>query len=177
MTALASPRPTPFRASIPWLIVAVAGCVLLYALLVWGPQRGLPLRPHAPEWRWLSQQTGVLQLHVGSALAAFVLGLVQLTGVKGATWHRRLGWLWAGLMATVAVSSLFIHNINPGGFSWIHILSGWSLVILPLGLYAARRHDMAAHRRHMTGLFVGALVIAGMLTFFPGRSLWRVFLG
>ncbi len=29
----------------------------------------------------------------------------------------------------------------------------------------------------MTGLYFGALVIAGLLTFLPGRLMWRVFFG
>lgn len=33
------------------------------------------------------------------------------------------------------------------------------------------------HRRMMTGLFIGGLVIAGALTFLPGRLMWQVFFG
>lgn len=80
-------------------------------------------------------------------------------------------------MATVAISSFFIRELNHGALSLVHLLSGWTVIILPMAVYAARRHEVAKHRGRMTGLFVGALVIAGLLTFFPGRLMWQVFLG
>lgn len=112
-----------------------------------------------------------------SATLALVIGVVLLAGVKGNGLHRTLGWTWAVAMATVAISSIFIREINHGAFSWIHLFTGWTIIILPMALYAARTHNIAAHRGRMTGLFVGALLIAGMFTFFPGRLMWRVFLG
>jgi uncharacterized membrane protein len=42
---------------------------------------------------------------------------------------------------------------------------------------AARRHMVANHRRHMLGLFLGALVIAGAFTFWPGRIMHAVVFG
>jgi uncharacterized membrane protein len=32
-----------------------------------------------------------------------------------------------------------------------------------------------AHRRAMTGMFVGGLIVAGALTFLPGRLMWAIF--
>ena len=46
-----------------------------------------------------------------------------------------------------------------------------------MAVYAARRHRVASHRRTMTGLFVGGLLVAGGLTFLPGRLMWRVVFG
>ena len=91
--------------------------------------------------------------------------------------HRILGWTWVVMMMTVAVSSFFIRTINPGGFSLIHILSVFVVCILPLGVYAARRHRVDMHRRIMTNTFIGGLVIAGVFTFFPGRLIWQMFFG
>ena len=88
-----------------------------------------------------------------------------------------LGSTWALALATVAISSIFIRNIHHGAFSWIHLFTGWTIIILPMALYAARTQNVAARRGRMTGLSVGALQIAGMFTFFPGRLMWRVFLG
>ena len=42
---------------------------------------------------------------------------------------------------------------------------------------AARRHDVPGHRRAMLGLFGGALVIAGIFTFYPGRIMYEVVFG
>src|SRR5947207_10675654 len=103
-----------------------------------------------------------IQIHAFAALAAFVLGAVQLAAPKGTIPHRLFGWLWAGLMLTVVLSSFFIHEIRLwGAWSPIHLLSVFTLVMLPLAVLAARRHDLRRHRRAMTGLFVGALAIAG----------------
>src|ERR1700731_247296 len=48
----------------------------------------------------------VIQIHALAAIAAFAVGLVQLTAPKGTAPHRLIGWSWALLMLTVAVSSL-----------------------------------------------------------------------
>jgi uncharacterized membrane protein len=88
-----------------------------------------------------------------------------------------LGWTWVVAMGATAVSSLFIRAINPGAFSLIHLLSGWTIVALPMAVYAARRHRVAAHRRAMTGMFVGGLILAGLFAFLPGRLMWAVFFG
>ena len=52
-----------------------------------------------------------------------------------------------------------------------------TVCLLPLGVYAARRHNVNLHRRVMTNTFLGALVIAGLFTFFPGRLVWQMFFG
>jgi uncharacterized membrane protein len=80
-------------------------------------------------------------------------------------------------MMTVAVSSLFIQLINNGHFSYIHLLSGWTILTLPLGVAFARRHKVKPHARMMTGLFTGGLILAGLFAFFPGRLMWQVFFG
>lgn len=156
-------------------IIGAAG--LGWFLFVLAPANGLPVKLHAPDWALLADQAPVLQIHIAAASLALMIGAVLLAGVKGNRLHRTLGWTWAVAMGTVAVSSIFIRDINHGAFSWIHLFTGWTIIILPMGLYAARTHNIAAHRGRMTGLFVGALLIAGMFTFFPGRLMWRVFLG
>jgi uncharacterized membrane protein len=41
--------------------------------------------------------------------------------------------------------------------------------MLPLGVWRAHTHRVKGHKRAMIGLFLGALVIAGVFTFMPGR--------
>ena len=176
MRSALSPRPLLPSLLMQTIPLSAAG-VLIAFLTVVGPQGGLPLRPHSPDWALLADQAPVLQLHIAAAVVALLIGLALLMGAKGNRLHRVLGWTWAGAMGVVALSSLFIRDINAGAFSFIHLFTGWTLIVLPMGLYAARRHDVMRHRARMTGLFVGALLIAGMFTFFPGRLLWRVFLG
>ncbi len=133
--------------------------------------------PHAPNLALLGHVSPVILVHLGFAVLAFVIGLIQLLGPKGTGMHRVLGWTWVVMMMTVAISSFFIHVINPKGFSLIHILSVITVCALPLGVYAARRHNVNLHSRIMRNVFLGALVIAGIFTFFPGRLVWQMFFG
>jgi len=119
-----------------------------------------------------------IQLHAFAAIAAFALGAVQLAAPKGTIPHRLFGWLWAGLMLTVVLSSFFIHEIRLWGpWSPIHLLSIFTLIMLPLAVWRARWHDVRRHQRAMVGLFAGALVIAGIFTFMPGRIMHAVLFG
>ena len=87
-------------------------------------------------------------------------------------------WIWVALMAVVAASSFWIHQIRlVGPFSPIHLLSIFTLVMLPLAVWRARTHRAADHRRIMILLFTGALVVAGLFTLVPGRIMHQVFFG
>jgi uncharacterized membrane protein len=120
----------------------------------------------------------VIQLHAFAALGAFGLGAVQLAAPKGTIPHRLFGWLWASLMLAVVLSSFFIHTIRLWGpWSPIHLLSLFTLIMVPLAVLSARRHQVERHRRAMTGLFAGALVIAGIFTLLPGRIMHDVVFG
>lgn len=120
----------------------------------------------------------VIQIHAFAALGAFGLGAVQLATPKGTIPHRTFGWIWAGLMLAVVLSSFFIHTIRMWGpFSPIHLLSIFTLAMLPLAVWRARQHDVRKHQRAMVSLFLGALVIAGIFTFLPGRIMHAVVFG
>ncbi|ATC33305.1 DUF2306 domain-containing protein [Caulobacter vibrioides] len=134
-------------------------------------------QPHTPDFSRIAAAPAVIQLHLYSALTALAIGVVLMMRVKGTTLHKLLGWTWVLAMGSTAVSSLFIREINHGDLSFIHLLSGWTIVGLPGAVYAAKRGKVSAHRRAMTGMFVGGLLIAGLFTFLPGRLLWTVFLG
>jgi uncharacterized membrane protein len=119
-----------------------------------------------------------IQLHAFAALAAFAIGAIQLSAPKGTLPHRTVGWLWATLMVVVAVSSFFIHELRVWGpWSPIHLLSVFTLVALPLAVMHARRHRVDRHRHAMIAIFTGALVIAGIFTFAPGRIMHAVVFG
>jgi uncharacterized membrane protein len=119
-----------------------------------------------------------IPLHAFAAMAAFALGLVQLAAPKGTLPHRTLGWIWVALMACVAISSFWIHQIRlVGPWSPIHLLSIFTLVTLPLAVWEAHTHQVTAHRRAMISLFAGALVIAGLFTLLPGRIMHAVVFG
>ncbi len=64
-----------------------------------------------------------------------------------------------------------IRGLNGGSLSVIHILSAWTLIQVPLIVWAARSHNIARHRAAVRGMVTGALLIAGIFTFPFGRLL------
>lgn len=169
-----------FPASSPEPTYTPRRLLILAAVLVGAVAVALTLRHtvgHAPDWALLARQPAVIQLHIAAAVTALLLGTIQLIGVKGVGPHRAIGWSWVVAMTVVAVSSLFIRVIHPGSFSLIHLLSGWTLIALPMGIWAIRRGKVQRHARAMTLTFVGGLIVAGLFTFVPGRLMWAIFFG
>src|ERR1700752_4500794 len=106
------------------------------------------------------------------------LGVVQMAAPKGTLPHRTLGWIWVALMAVVAGSSFWIHQLRViGPWSPIHLLSIFSAGMLVLGVLDGRRHNVRGHRIAMISIFGGALIIAGLFTFMPGRIMHAVVFG
>lgn len=107
----------------------------------------------------------VIWVHLATILVALVLTPVLLWRRRGDTRHRVYGYVWSGAMMLTALDSLFVHGNGPGRFSLIHVLSLFTLVMVPVLVLAARRHNAARHRRTVRGLIIGALLIAGFFTF------------
>ena len=119
-----------------------------------------------------------IPLHAFAAMAAFALGVVQFAAPKGTLPHRTIGWIWVALMALVAGSSFWIHQIRLiGPWSPIHLLSIFTLSMLPLAVWKAHTHQVREHRRIMILIFSGALVIAGLFTILPGRIMHMALFG
>ncbi len=156
-------------------------CLLINGAILWllrGQLAGFAnVRLHAPDFALLAGQSLVIQLHLFAAVSALLTALFMLKGAKGTKVHRIVGWVWVTLMMTTALSSFFIRELSPGKLGYIHILSGWVAFATPLGVWAARTHRVRLHQQMMTGLVIGGLVIAGALTFVPGRLMFRVFFG
>jgi uncharacterized membrane protein len=103
---------------------------------------------------------------------------VQLAAPKGTLPHRTLGGIWVAIMFVVAISSFFIHQLRVWGpWSPIHLLSIFTLVMLPLGVLRAHNHQVQRHRWIMISLFFGALLIAGFFALVPGRIMHAVVFG
>jgi uncharacterized membrane protein len=122
-------------------------------------------------------QSPILKIHVLAAVSALIVGLVLFSLKKGRAVHKMLGWSWVILMGVTAGASLFITGLNGKFYSPIHALTAFTLVMLPLGIAAIKRKDVVQHRRRMTGIFIGGLIIAGAFTFVPGRLMWNLFFG
>jgi uncharacterized membrane protein len=120
----------------------------------------------------------VIRVHAFAAIAAFALGIVQLSAPKGTIPHRAVGWLWVLLMLAVSISAFWIHTIRLWGpWSPIHLLAIFTLIMLPIAVLHARHHQVARHRVAMISLFFGALVVAGAFTLVPGRIMHAVVFG
>jgi uncharacterized membrane protein len=128
-----------------------------------------------PEAIMSASFTPVIIAHTLAALIALGLGAAIFFRPKGSSSHRQLGRLWAGLMLVVAISSFWIKG--GGHFSWLHGLSGLTLLSLSGAVYYAMAGKIARHRQAMIGLFTGSLVVAGLFTLLPqrllGRMLWQ----
>lgn len=184
-----TPRNRPFfGAALPWLGTAALTIAITVGLFLlgigdraagfWAYLTSVQPRLKWPELAPLAAASPAIQVHVAAAVTALVVGSVQLLRPKGRTVHILLGWTWVVAMAVVAVSSLFITQLNPGHFSPIHAFTAWTLIALPMGVAAILvRGNAKAHGRTMAGLFLGGLIIAGAFTFLPGRLMWDVFLG
>ena len=132
---------------------------------------------HAPRWELLEQASIAIKIHLATVLAALVLATAQMVGPKGRTFHRVLGWTLSVLLVVTAIASLFIRNPTGGLINPFQVFSVWTLFVVPLAVIMARRHNVRRHANMMAGLYFGALIFAGLLTFMPGRLMWRLFFG
>jgi uncharacterized membrane protein len=117
-----------------------------------------------------------VQIHVATIVPAAAIGaFLLLWRGKGAPAHRLLGRVWVVLMIASSLSSLFIHELNVWrGFSPIHILSLITIVGCLYAVRAAMRGDIRTHRRTITQIYVGGILIAGGFTFAPYRIMNRM---
>lgn len=128
----------------------------------------------APAYSW----TPLIAAHAAVAGCAVLLGAVVLWRRKGTVAHRLLGRLWILFMGFTALSSFGIYRES---FSWIHGLSVFTLVMLAMGLWAARGGRVRAHRGIMIGIYAWGLIVTGLFTLLPqrllGHALWGTLLG
>lgn len=126
------------------------------------------------------KMTGPILFHLFTAAGAALLGPFILFRRKGDARHKALGRIWASLMLITAISSAFIRTPGAGiagtGFSFIHVFTIWTLINIPLGVWAVRTKRIRMHRGMMAGLYIG-LLIAGAFTFIPGRLLGNLMFG
>ena len=136
--------------------------IMLFAFVLAAIARGYGQWSMVPPFVWG---------HLVTILVALALTPVMLLRRRGDRLHRRLGWVWSGSLFLTAAITFGIHGINSGRLSLIHILSAWTLIQVPLIVWAAKTHQVARHRAAVRGMIIGALLIAGFFTFMPDRML------
>jgi uncharacterized membrane protein len=177
-TASQTPRP---RYAVWWGVSAAFTLAVLGMAMT--PFRDAVLRVaaqgqlHPPDIAVIAGLSTVVKIHLFTALAALVLGGVLMTMRKGRAFHRVAGWAWVSLVSVTAGVTLFITDLNHGSWSFLHLFTGWTLLMLPLAVLAAKRHNVNRHRRTMMGLFYGGFAINLFIAFIPGRALWMTFFG
>ncbi len=114
--------------------------------------------------------TVLIAAHAVAATLALVLGgYVVLRRTKGDVLHKRVGRVWVVTMYWVSFSSFGIQRLDPGHFSFIHLLSIWTIISLTIALWAVRTGRIDVHRGFMIGTYCG-LVGAGIAaSAFPQR--------
>jgi uncharacterized membrane protein len=122
-----------------------------------------------------------VRIHVFTVIPAFLLGTwLIFVSRKGAPGHRAVGAFYLALMTVTAITTLFMHQINPKGFlglSPIHLFVPLTLFAVASALWGAHRHNVRAHQTAMLSLYIGGFLIAGGLTFLPGRIMHAVVFG
>ncbi len=137
-----------------WLLAAAS--VILLACVVAALVRGQMDWPRIPALIWA---------HLATICLALALTPVMLLRRKATTSHRTLGYVWVASMFGTAALSFGMRYSNHGSFSFIHIISVFTVIQVPRIVYYARRHEVAKHRRAVRGMVLGALLVAGFFTF------------
>lgn len=148
--------------------VLSAGAVVLLVCVIAAVVRGRAHWAEIPVLIWP---------HLLTIALAVALTPVMLLRPRGTRAHRRLGWVWVTAMSLTAFLSLFVRNVNHGGFSFIHILSVWTLIQVPIIAWSARTHNVKRHRFGVRAMVTGALLIAGFFTFPFNRLLGQWLFG
>lgn len=123
-----------------------------------------------------------IQIHWATAVLAFFLGLVIFAMPKGTRTHKMIGWVYVAAMLVTAVAAIFVRTFEEDsgmptlmGYSPIHLFIPLTFFGIGGALVAIRHGKVSSHKRAMIGTFLGALIVAGLFTFIPGRHMWAFF--
>jgi uncharacterized membrane protein len=122
----------------------------------------------------------IIQLHFLSALPALVVGPFAIWGRTSRKTHKRLGYTWVTAMAVLAISGLFIPSHDLAmvwHFGPIHLFSVFALWGISRGVWLARAGRIAEHQIAMRSTWFGAMGLAGLFNFLPGRTVNQMVFG
>jgi len=112
-----------------------------------------------------------IQLHVTAAALATVLSAAIIIVRRGTPTHKHVGRAWVAMLAIICISSFWITGMNGTRYSWIHLLSIWTLLGLIGAVWAVRTGNIRIHKYAMLSTLIGALFGAGFFAFTPGRMM------
>jgi len=123
----------------------------------------------------LLQSSLIIQLHAFAAVLAVLVGPIALWRRSRDVWHRVAGYVWVSAMLFVAISSFWIHSLSlVGPFGPIHLLSVLVIFSVTEAIWAIRNGNVAKHQSNMRSLYFWALMITGLATLLPGRTMHAV---
>jgi len=117
-----------------------------------------------------------ITIHAATMLTATAIGPLALwfRPPRYPRLHRAAGAVWVTLMLVAAFSAFFIRStqgLHWHGFSLLHLLIPATLGCLLLAFAYLLHGNTVVHGRTMTGLYIGACLVAGAFTLLPGRRL------
>jgi uncharacterized membrane protein len=132
--------------------------------------------------------TPVIAIHMSTAILAVLIGPWAIWARKGSVQrpklHRAFGYAWVTCMLIAAISAIWIRSglqANLGGFSAIHLLIPFTLVMLFIAFRALAQGNIRVHRTTMVNIYIGACLVAGFFTLAPkrflGNLIWHQWLG
>jgi uncharacterized membrane protein len=126
-----------------------------------------------------------IQLHVATIVPAFVIGTwLIFFSTKGSRYHRLAGKTYLALMVLTSLAAVFVRSFSGWSLAMGPLSLGLIHLFVPLTLHgvwgtlaALRAGDVKGHQASMRGVYFGAIAIAGLLAFAPGRIMFRMFFG
>lgn len=121
----------------------------------------------------------VIRLHIAFAFIALVAGPVAMFRKTRDRLHKVAGYLAATGMLGLALSGFAIKSDIAviAHFGPIHIFSVMATWGIAEAMYYIYRGDVAKHQASMLSVWFGALGLAGLFTFLPGRTMNRALFG
>jgi uncharacterized membrane protein len=122
----------------------------------------------------------IIQLHFLSAMPTLIVGPFSIWGRSSRRTHKWLGYTWVIAMAVLAITGLLIPSNGLaviGYFGPIHLFSVFALWGVSRGVWLARARRFAEHQVAMRSTWFGAMGIAGLLNFIPGRTVNQMVFG
>lgn len=156
----------------PAIIIVVIFATTLVTIVFTALSFGFSSAPEAGPRASLERLPLALAIHLATILPSLLLGAYVLIRRKGDRWHKLAGKIWIALMATTAISVLWLGE----SWSFIHLYSLLVFVSVPRAIWAIRSGNVIGHKRAMQGMYIGS-VVAGVFALLPGRLLGTMMFG